>query len=291
MARTLQVLEVLRRGTGYLSRSTEIATPRRDAEVLLAHALSLSRLDLYLQFDRPLTEEELTRTRGLLTRRRKDEPMAYLLGEAGFYGLDFEVGPGVLIPRPESELLVEVALAHLRGVGQGPVRVADLGCGSGCLGIAIAVNSPAAEVEAVDTSEVAVASTTRNALKHQVSDRVTPVLASWSDPLGWLSPADLVVANPPYISTEELRTLDRSVRDYEPVLALDGGPDGLDAYRQLLRALAPVLGPGTVICLEVDPRRIRGVEALADEVWPGAHLEPRRDLDGQERVLQIQISR
>lgn len=217
--------------------------------------------------------------------------MAYLLGEAGFYGLDFEVGPGVLIPRPESELLVEVALAHLRAVGQGAVRVADLGCGSGCLGIAIAVNSPAAEVEAVDTSEVALASTTQNALKHQVSDRVTPVLASWSDPLGWLSPTDLVVANPPYISTEELRTLDRSVRDYEPVLALDGGPDGLDAYRQLFRALAAVLGPGAAICLEVDPRRIRGVEALADEVWPGAYPERSRDLDGQERVLQIQISR
>ncbi|HVC39303.1 MAG TPA: peptide chain release factor N(5)-glutamine methyltransferase [Candidatus Dormibacteraeota bacterium] len=285
----MQLGEALRLGTAFLARSGEIGSPRRDAEELLRDALSLTRLELYLQFERPLTDGELTRIRDLLRRRRQQEPMAYLLGEVEFHGLEIRVVAGILIPRPESELLVELALAQIDKLGPGPTTVADLGCGSGCLGIAIAAAAPEATIYASDVSEIAAATTRQNAKKNGVGDRVTVTQSSWASGMAATGPLQVVVANPPYVTSAELDTLDRSVRDFEPRLALDGGPDGLTCYRELGADLVTAVAPGTAILLEGDPRRLEAVAALMAHTWPQAGLTIHKDTAERDRVLEVLI--
>jgi release factor glutamine methyltransferase len=175
---SLSVLEVLRRSTEYLGQGRS-DSPRLEAEILLAHVLGLRRIDLYLQFDRPLAEAELTHARLLLKRRSSGAPVAYLVGEREFYGLAFAVRPGVLIPRPESELLVEIGLRRLGG-GPGRTSCADLGTGSGALGVTIASSVPWVRVDAVDVAEVAVEVARDNARRLGVSDRFTVLQGSWA---------------------------------------------------------------------------------------------------------------
>jgi release factor glutamine methyltransferase len=257
--------------------------------MLLAHALALSRLELYLQYDRPLVEEELVAVRDLLRRRHRQEPMAYLLGEESFRGLDFELPSGVLIPRPESELLVSLGLDHVRRLGRDLVKAADLGCGTGCLGIALAVEASQVHVQSVDISEIAVATTERNAERHGVANQVTATVGSWAWQLEGIGPFDLVVANPPYITSAEMSTIDVSVREYEPRQALDGGLDGLSCYRDLLRSLAQVVDSQTRVLLECDPRRVSGVSDLVLATWPEATLTIHRDLAARDRALEVLV--
>jgi release factor glutamine methyltransferase len=283
----MTLLEVLRGSTDYLTRAG-VQSARLEAELLLAHVLGLGRLDLYLQFERALVEPDLTELRSLLRRRVQGTPVAYLTGEREFFGLRFAVREGVLIPRPESELVVELALARL-AAKDGPAVATDLGTGSGCIGIAIAVRAPSTKIDAVDISETAVQVASSNAAKLGVSERVTVIQGSWGRPLKGRGPYNLIVSNPPYVGTTELSALDQGVRDFEPILALDAGRDGLAPYRELLVDLPELAAADATILLEVDPRRAEAVAKLASENWPSAKPKLHRDLSGRDRVLEVAL--
>lgn len=280
----LPLMEVVLRTTRHL-RARGVTSPRLEAELIVARALDLARLDLYLQFDRPMAEEELARIRPLLAARASGRPLAQVVGEREFFGLGFAVGERALIPRPESELVVEVAL----GLREPPARAADLGCGTGCLGVALAVRLPALRVDLVEVDPELRGLAAGNAARHGVEGRVEVLCGSWAEPLRGRAPYDLVLANPPYVTTPEWEGLEPGVRDFEPRLALDGGPDGLTAYRQLLPQLPPVLAPGATVLLEGDPRRISEVEGMCAATFPGARLNRHRDLSGRDRVLQVTL--
>ncbi|HSP65621.1 MAG TPA: peptide chain release factor N(5)-glutamine methyltransferase, partial [Candidatus Deferrimicrobium sp.] len=224
------LMEVVRLSAGYLE-SHGSDSPRLDAELLAATALRVRRLDIYLQFDRPLDEEQLTAIRELVRRRGDGEPVAHITGEREFHGRPFKVSPEVLIPRPETELLVDLALQRAADRGDG-VRIADVGTGSGCIAITLAAACPGAAVTATEVSAAARAVASANLRRHGLTDRVELLSGSWCQPLAGRT-FDIVVSNPPYIVTAKIDTLARDVRHHEPVLALDGGADGLDAYRAL----------------------------------------------------------
>jgi release factor glutamine methyltransferase len=281
----LSLGEVLRRSTTYLAQAN-LPTPRLDAELLMAHSLGLIRLDLYIQFDRPLDEAELARLRELLRERVRGRPVAYLLGQKEFYGLPFLVDPGVLIPRPETELLVQLGLERM---GSSPGLGADLGCGSGCIGIALLASAPLLQIDAVDIEPAAVELTRQNAAANHVAGRTEVFQGDWTAPLSGRGLYQLIVSNPPYVSSQECRDLEPTVRDFEPRTSLDGGADGLDAYKRLLPGIAAIAAPGATVLLEGDPRRMELLLELCRSQWPQAELCSHRDLAGHERVLKVQL--
>ncbi|HEY7928080.1 MAG TPA: peptide chain release factor N(5)-glutamine methyltransferase [Candidatus Dormibacteraeota bacterium] len=282
------LMEVVRLSTGYLD-SHGSSSPRLDAELLAAQALKLRRIDVYLQFDRPLEEEQLGAIRELVRRRGDGEPVAHITGEREFHGRTFTVSPDVLIPRPETETLVGLAIAEAlrRAPGGEGLRIADVATGSGCIAVTLAAELPGAKVTATDVSEAALGIARANATRHGVADRVELVHGSWCAPLAERR-FDIVVANPPYIPTQELAGLGRDVRDHEPALALDGGADGLDAYRALLPSIATVLAAGGWSALEIDTRAAERVSALAVEaLGPGTVTDIHPDLTLRPRVVSI----
>lgn len=255
--------------------------PRLDAEVLIAHALGLERVMLYARFDQPLGEEERDRIRTLVKRRSSGEPVAYLVGEKEFWSLPFEVTRDVLIPRPDSETTVELGVDALRG-NEAPVIV-DVGTGSGCLAIALAHQIPDARVYALEISAAAVAVATRNAERNGVADRVRVIESDLLSRLPDDIRADLVVANLPYIPSAQMATLMKDVRDFEPRLALDGGPDGLEPIRRLLAELGPRMAPGGLVALEADPGQMDAIAGLFAEAGFGK-AGATQDLAGRKRV-------
>jgi release factor glutamine methyltransferase len=283
------LMEVVRLSTGYLE-SHGSSSPRLDAELLAATALRMRRLDLYLQFDRPLEETQLTAIRELVRRRGDGEPVAHITGEREFYGRPFTVSADVLIPRPETETVVELTLRRARSLqrdGEG-VRIADIATGSGCIAISLAAELPGAKLTATDLSEAALEVAAGNVKRHHIGDQVELLRGSWCEPLQGRE-FDIVVANPPYIPSVELDGLARDVREREPALALDGGSDGLDAYRALLPSLATVLAPGGWGAVEVDIRAADAVAGLAREAL-GADLRTavHDDLSGRPRVVTFE---
>lgn len=278
------LIDVLRLSTTYLGDHGSTSA-RLDAELLCAQALGLRRIDLYLQFDRPLDEIELTAIRELVRRRSKGEPVAYITGTREFYGRPFAVTREVLIPRPDTETLVQRAVEFLRA-RPGPVlRVADLGTGSGCIAITLAAEVPDLLVSATDVSAAALDIARRNATDLGVP--VTFIESSWADLLD--GKFDLVVSNPPYVTTAELTKVDRDVSDFEPHGALLGGDEGLDAYRALLVSVRDHLVPERLM-LEVDPRHADAVAALVGATFAGATTYAVADLTGRIRVLDVEIA-
>ena len=281
-------MEVVRLSTGYLD-SHGSSSPRLDAELHAAQALHLRRIDVYLQFDRPLEEEQLGAIRELVRRRGDGEPVAHITGEREFYTRPFRVTPDVLIPRPETETLVglTIAEAQRRAPGGEGLRIADIATGSGCDAVTLAAELPGARVTATDVSEAALSVARVNATRHQVADRVELVCGSWCAPLAGRA-FDIVVANPPYIPTGELAELAPDVREHEPVLALDGGTDGLAAYRELLPSIATVLADGGWSALEIDTRAAVPVAALAVEaLGPDTMMRTHPDLTDRPRVVSL----
>jgi release factor glutamine methyltransferase len=275
------LIEVVRLSAAYLAQHGS-SSSRLDAELLAAHALRLRRIDLYLQFERPLDQLQLAGIRELIRRRGAGEPVAYLTGSREFHGRSFAVDPRVLIPRPETETLVELALGVARS-RDGPVRIADLGTGSGCIAVTLAAELPRATVIAVDADASALEVARRNAAEHGVAERVQVLQGSWADPLD--SPVDLVVSNPPYVTRDELAAAEVTVREFEPRLALDGGDDGLDAYRALLPTLRRWLEPHASVLLEVDPRRAGLVAALLISELQPELTTTEQDLSRRDRVV------
>ncbi|MBV9100293.1 MAG: peptide chain release factor N(5)-glutamine methyltransferase [Candidatus Dormibacteraeota bacterium] len=286
---TRTVLDVVRLSTTYLAEHGS-PSARLDAELLCAHALGLRRLDLYLQYDRPLRDDELQRARDAVRRRGLQEPVAYITGERDFYGRSFEVDRHVLVPRPETETLVGLALHRMRERAPRDVtpRVADLGTGSGCIAVTLACEVAGADVVATDISDEALAVAARNAARHDVAERISFLQGDWAAPVD--GALDMVVSNPPYVTTDELETADPGVREYEPRLALEAGDDGLDAYRALLASLEGRLQPAGVLLFEVDPRRGAAVTALMELSFPGCSVQLHPDLTGRPRVAECSLS-
>jgi release factor glutamine methyltransferase len=254
-----------------------IDAPRLTAEVLLAHALSCDRVRLYLDFDKPIAEPELARFRDLVRRRAEGEPSAYLTGRREFHGHPFRVDARVLVPRPETELLVEAALAALPEGG----RALDLCTGSGCVAISIALAGKGARVVATDLSEDALAVARDNAAAlGAVVEFATGDL--WSA-VHEGERFDVVVSNPPYIPVKELATLPREVRR-EPCIALDGGEDGLAVLRRIVDGAAARLRPGGTLCLEMHESHLESLPALCRSAGL-ARVEARRDLAGLPRLV------
>jgi release factor glutamine methyltransferase len=277
------LIDVLKLSTTYLGDHGSTSA-RLDSELLCAQALGIRRLDLYLQFDRPLDEQELTAIRELVRRRGKGEPVAYITGVREFYGRSYRVTPDVLIPRPDTETIVEHALGVLRARGDAATRVADLGTGSGCIAITLAAEVPGAMVVATDISPSALEVARSNAESLGVA--VTFVESSWADGLD--GTFDLIVSNPPYVTTKELEAVDRDVRDFEPRGALLGGDDGLEAYRALLESLQQHVTAARVL-LEVDPGRAEAVAAIFTAGFPGATALTVADLTGRARVVDVEV--
>ena len=284
------LIEVLRLSTSFLAqRGSE--SPRLDAELLTAHSLGLRRLDLYLQFDRPLREDELAPMRELLRRRAAGEPVAYLVGEREFYGRPFRVSGAVLIPRPDTETLVEAALrwARARG-GATPLRIADAGTGSGCIALTMAAELPEATVVASDISAEALEVARDNAQRLGVGARVTFVQGEWASPLRSRAPFDMLLSNPPYVSDDEVGELAVDVRNYEPRGALAAGAGGMAAYDALLSDAPALVAADGYVGLEVDPRRAGAVAELVARAWPAAAVRRVCDLTDRERVVEAVLA-
>jgi release factor glutamine methyltransferase len=266
----------------YLARH-EIEQPRLCAEILLAHALVCKKIDLYTRFDDVPTEEQRSAFRELVRRAARQEPIAYLVGYREFFSLPFVVTPAVLIPRPETETLVQEVLARL---GDGPRRVLDLGTGSGCIAVAIANQCSDATVVAGDISAEACEVARQNAERNGVADRVD---VRAGDLFAVLraddGPFDLIVANPPYIGNDELDSLPANVRDYEPHTALVAGDDPLAVHKRIVAESPEWLAPGGSLLLEVAFNQAAAVRGLlaAQSAFDG--IATARDGPGHERVL------
>jgi release factor glutamine methyltransferase len=260
------------------------------AERLLACVLKLRRVELYLQFDRPLTNEELARYKGLFLRLVAHEPLQYLLGETEFMSLPFLIGPGALIPRPETELLVEKALAQAQEFleKQEQIRIADIGTGSGCIAVSLAHELPGARVVAIDVSADALKWAAKNSELNGVNDRLTLVQhdLAGAPATEWRGAFDLVVSNPPYIRSADWKGLAPEIRDHEPREALIGGEDGLDAYRRLAEWLPYLLKSDGHAFLEIGDGMALSTENLFREAgFQGSVFF--HDLAGKERLVQL----
>lgn len=283
------VRDILTKSEDYLARKG-VDSPRLSAQMLLAHVLGLERLGLFLDMDRPLADGELARCRELVARRGRGEPAAYLVGEREFYGLPFLVTPDVLIPRPETELLIDRARELFPGDGR--ERFADLGTGSGCLAVTLAVRFPGWSGVAVDASPAALEVARGNAARHGVSERIEFVAGDFSVLCGRRERFGLIVANPPYVSQAEYRGLCPEVAAFEPRSALvpdsdaPGGATGCECFPTLARVAGECLSPGGVFLMEMGHAQA-GAAKEAFAGFPRAAV--RKDLAGLDRVLEVYI--
>jgi release factor glutamine methyltransferase len=271
---TLSLGDVLRRASEHLDKTSE--TGRLDAELLLAHTLGRHRIELYTDFDRPLSSHELDAYRDLVARRARHEPVAYILGEWGFRRLTLNVDRRALIPRPETEIVVERALTHLRGVEQ--PAVLDVGTGTGAIALAIADEHPGAKVTAVDVSPDALELARENVARTGLAVELLHHDLRAGLPGG---PYDLVVSNPPYVEPADLGTLMPDVRDYEPHVALVG----TGTTEAIARAATDVLSPGGHLVLEVGDGQATTTAAMLDGLGYGA-VVTTPDLAGRDRVVE-----
>ena len=280
--RAWTVREALDWTNDYLAAKGDTSA-RTSGEWLLSAATGLTRLELYTHSDRPLSADERARLREGVKRRAAGEPLQYVTGEMPFRHLVVRVEPGVLIPRPETEVLVDEGLRAVAGI-ESP-RVLDLCCGSGCVGLSIAHEAPSAEVWATDLAAAACDCARGNAERLRLGDRVHvfegDLFAGVPDAVS--GTLDLVIANPPYIPRAELATLPAEVGRFEPALALDGGVDGLDVARRIWREALEWLKPGGTIALELHEANVRVAAEEVVECWEEVRVVP--DLTGRDRVL------
>jgi release factor glutamine methyltransferase len=278
------VLEVIQRSAEFLARKG-VESPRLQIELILAHALRMPRMHLYLNFEKELTPDELTEAREMVKRRGEREPLQHILGTTSFCGLEMAVNRHVLIPRPETEILAERAWTHLKGLApEGQPKALDFGTGSGCLAIALAVHCPAAEVWAVDVSPEALEVARENALRHGVHERIQFHQGNGFEAIPPGTRFDLIVSNPPYIPTAEIETLQPEVRDHDPRQALDGGADGLVFYRMFATAAEKFLVPSGTVMLEFGDGQETAIrEIFQTERWQVPAVE--KDYTQRPRFL------
>ncbi len=264
-------------------RANTIEDAPLESELLLRHTLKISRVQLYLELERELCPDEEHVFWSLIKRRLNREPTAYITGYCEFYGLDFYVDSGVLIPRPETELLVERAIkvAH----DHPALTIADVGTGCGAIAIALALSLPQAKIYATDISTSAIKVALANCQKHGVTDRICLLLGDMLDPLP--ESVDLIVANLPYVRKSELSQV--NTFDFEPYMALDGGSDGLEKIRQLCTQISGKLRPGGHLILEIGQGQRRVVTVFLRELFPSAEVEVFPDLNGIDRAVSLTL--
>jgi release factor glutamine methyltransferase len=273
-------------GAEVLSQA-RLENSRLDAEVLLRHVLDMKKEQLYVNGDAPISAGHEAEFRGLLLRRSRREPVAYITGHKEFWSLDFFVTPAVLIPRPETELLVEVALQYVTQLTSGsPVKVLDIGTGSGAISVCLAKEQAALQIFAVDISLVALDVARVNAGRHGVADRIRFLPGDLFAPVKPLPESfDLIVSNPPYIRTGELPMLALEIRKWEPTVALDGGPDGLDTYRRIIEEGHSYLTTGGSIVLEIGADMASAVADLFSRSGCYGPASVYQDYARKDRVI------
>lgn len=276
----LTVLEIIKRTTEFFS-GKGVESPRLNAELLIGHALGRTRMQLYMEFERPLTETELEKIRPLVRRRGQREPLQYIVGEVEFHGLKLKVDKRALIPRPETELLVAHVVALCAAAP--PARALDLGTGSGAIALALAVMLPGSAVTAVDVSAAALALARENAATCGVAERVTFLQSNWFAAV----PADefgLIIGNPPYLSAEETAQTTPEVRGHEPDVALTAPGDGLDHLARIIADAPRFLANGGLLALETGIAQHGRLKELAAAAG-FTRSESRQDLTGRDRFV------
>ncbi len=285
----MTVLEAIQRSTGFLARKG-VDSPRLQVELLLAHALGVPRLKLYLNFEQKLTGANLETVRELVRRRGNREPLQHIIGSTSFCGFEIKVNRHVLVPRPETEMLAERAWQFLAAFNPPPGAALDFGTGSGCLAIALAAQCPRAEVHAADISVEALRVARENAALNNLSDKIQFHSGDGFAALPRDLPFDLIVSNPPYVPSAEIEALAPEVRDHDPHLALDGGADGLDFYRGLAAEAANHLRPAGRIMLESGDGQAEQIRQLfVQHKWVVESVEA--DYTGQPRILTLRSGR
>ena len=280
---TVWTIKALLAWTTDFLKSKGVEAAKLEAEILLAHVLRGKRIDLLVRYDEQPTDAERTKFRELITRRVAGWPVAYLVGSREFYLLTFEVEPAVLVPRSDTETLVLEALKRLKPMTA--PTVLDIGTGSGCIAVSLAHQKKDAHVTATDVSPDALLVAKRNAAKHGVADRMTFLQGDLLAPLAPGSVFDMVVSNPPYIAQSEFAELSAEVRDHEPRIALDGGPDGLAFYRRIATGIRACLKPGGTLLLEIgwtQDAAVRNIIAEQSELELGPTL---KDMGKNPRVV------
>ncbi|MBN1559203.1 peptide chain release factor N(5)-glutamine methyltransferase [candidate division KSB1 bacterium] len=286
-----RLIELLNTTTDYLSER-EFEDARLNAERLLSHALGLSRVELYTNFDKPLTADELNVCRALLKRRMAHEPLQYILGETEFYSLPFKVTQDVFIPRPETELLVEKVIEHCSAqyADQTDIQIVDVGAGSGNIAISIAKNIENTILTAVDISRDALKIAYGNAQAHEVDVKLKELDALKPWPAEYSRAFDFVVCNPPYIGFSEYESLQPEIKNYEPKISLLSGNDGLDFYRKFANIAPTLLKQGGYVFFEIGERQAASVKNIyADCGFSGISIY--NDLAGKNRVIKMQWAR
>ncbi len=276
----LTVLEIIKRTTEFFS-SKGIESARLNAELLIGHALGRKRMQLYMEFERPLVEAELEKIRPLVRRRAQREPLQYIIGETEFHGLKLKVDRRALIPRPETELLVE--MIGPRASSLSPANILDLGTGSGAIALALASLFPNATVLAVDRSEEALALARENAVATGLAERVSFAASDWFQAVP-MQTFEIVVSNPPYLTAEETTQTSPEVRGFEPVAALSAAEDGLADLALIVRAAPRYLASGGLLALETGIAHHARLSALAVEAG-FSRTESAQDLTGRDRFV------
>ena len=283
----LTIIDLLNRSSKYL-KEKKIENPRLNAERLLANVLDISRVQLYLQYDRTLIPEETNRYRDLIRRRSQNEPLQYILGQTEFMGIAFTVAPGVLIPRPETELLVEKTLALKNRFASAPPRIWDIGTGSGCIAVSLALHWPGCQLTGSDVSGEALAQAEENARRHGVSGLIRFIrhdILQESPP--YAEPPDIIISNPPYISQKEYEGLADEIKNFEPPEALTDGENGLRFYDRIFTLIRN--GLATKFCLlELSGFQTDAIIKQAEEL-SAVNIEIFEDLNSIPRVLLLEI--
>jgi release factor glutamine methyltransferase len=264
-----------------------IDSPRLSAELLLSHVLEMQRIELYTQFDKPVAKDQLNILHDLVKRAGQHEPIAYLTGRTEFYSLRLEVCPDCMIPRPETELLVERAIEFLRDRA-GPQFFCDLCTGCGCIAVAIAKNYPGAKIIATDICDAALNVAAKNIEKYNLQDRITLLSGDLFEPLLPhldVDKFDLIVCNPPYVSAAEYEKLEKNVKDYEPKLALFAGEDGLDVYRRIIKEAGRFLKSDAALMLEIGYTQGKAVKELLEKSGAFAEVKIEKDFHDNDRIV------
>lgn len=272
--------------TDYLA-AKGIESPRLSAELLLSHVLGLKRIELYTQFNRQVPQQQLDQLHDLVKRAGLYEPVAYLTGKTEFYSLELDITADCMIPRPETELLVQRAIEFLR-TRSGVQYVCDLCTGSGCIAVAIAGNFPDARITATDISAAALTVAARNVEKHRLKEQIRLLCGDLFEPVIKhldVSQFDLIVCNPPYVSTVEYEKLDKNIKDYEPQSALLAGEDGMDIYRRVAKEVDKFLKPGAALMLEIGYAQGPSVRELLEQTGTFPEIKIEKDFHDNDRIV------
>ena len=283
---TWTIQKLLNWVTEYLG-TKGIESARLSSELLLSHVLGLKRIELYTQFDKQVPQEQLDLLHGMIKRAGLHEPVAYLTGGTEFYSLELDITADCLIPRPETELLVQRAIEFLR-TRSGVQYICDLCTGSGCIAVAIAKNVPDARVTATDISSAVLEIAARNVEKHRLKEQVRLLCGDLFEPIIQqldVNQFDLIVCNPPYVSTAEYEKLDKNVKDYEPASALLAGADGMDVYRSIIKKVDEFLKPGAALMLEIGYAQGSAVRELLEQPGAFAEIKIEKDLHDNDRIV------